>query len=1079
MKNVYLHRVELDAKVLELLNELEISIVSVDTQLAPDYIIYSGEHELYEIEELFDLKVGQTELIHIGDLKESDRFFMNGGSLSLSLEQISSGNGIKILERFLRGETKLRLSDRLQDNTEQGSAVITNHLQTGTYFDRIATSAFQDNYNPLLIRGYLDHTIGYFTYLAQCGLGSIPFEVEWTSREDEFIINIYLKVKNFSKEYLIDCLGDLGGAKPLSYLLTVASKSCDHLDISYFDKSERLCFTGYWSINSAPSLFSSIAINNISTLQEREQNIFKGLTSIEDQIKASEKSLAATDKLSEKPLPHGFLIKAHFDSAQLIESPDKTKNIIETLVRRINEDGESVQNVTQERIIEIISEMLPEEQVQDLSKESIAQLQEALKSSKSTKVLSREVLSSSLEESEEIARLVEENLVREIVEKTSASLDRENIRALLEGDESVTTVSGKKNREDFKKTIKGEKEKPEVIMRIKGEFSDLADNFKQVIRSSSNVEDKRGALRNLIDSKLSTSSLNLSNNSMQKYVENILPREIELGLEDFTKSLGKTFDDLDEDDFELFQNEHLPLIISGLTDEESFAEEFEESFDENRSPNVDFNFRDKLRKKLIDSDNIDSIEDDHLKMVIKSTLEESIASEIIHIQGSTEDQLEKENMLIRSVGEVLSERDQVENIVKGALKSSQDLQDEAEMVAFKNNQAHDTFESDNIIEKDLLEKLKVEKLARKKAEDQLALAQGQLESSRKAEKRIEKVQLQVSEKVEAEQNLPHEEDSSDEVLINKIKKLELESRHKDSLFNSEISKAERILKGKEIILEKTKSAYESKVKSLLLENKSLNDSLNELGPNDFVSETTYLKKQLQSLKKENELLAKSSSVIKSRLEDISKGRELGDRESELQGLLEDNRKLKSLKIESENKGQLLEKEKKALESKLAITETRETNLRDEAVKANQKTLELENQMKESLQLEAKRISESAEAKSKEQNSLIAKEYNAVKNQNLQLQKKLKELMEKSKNATGTIGKPSLSPKERLLEKEKQRLQVEVKKHRSELDEAKKIVMKFKGENIKMKNELEKFKRDKDRLEKKLISLASAVDKKAA
>ena len=87
MKNVYLHRVELDVKVIELLESLEINIVSVDEQLVPDYIIYSGERELYEIEELFDLKIGEIQLIHIGDLKESSRFFMNGGSLSLSDER--------------------------------------------------------------------------------------------------------------------------------------------------------------------------------------------------------------------------------------------------------------------------------------------------------------------------------------------------------------------------------------------------------------------------------------------------------------------------------------------------------------------------------------------------------------------------------------------------------------------------------------------------------------------------------------------------------------------------------------------------------------------------------------------------------------------------------------------------------------------------------------------------------------------------------------------------------------------------------------------------------------------------------
>jgi len=460
-------------------------------------------------------------------------------------------------------------------------------------------------------------------------------------------------------------------------------------------------------------------------------------------------------------------------------------------------------------------------------------------------------------------------------------------------------------------------------------------------------------------------------------------------------------------------------------------------------------------------------------------LEETIAPDIIHIQGTTENPEQKKDMLVRSLEGVLSGNNQVEEIVKGALKSSQDLQDEATVKAFKKSQAADSFESDNIVEKELIEKLKIEKLARKKAETQLSLVQGQLDSSRNAEKRIEKVQQKIKEKVENEQDTSGDDDSADEVLTARIKKLELESRHKDTLFNSEISKIERVLRGKEIILEKTKESFESKLKNLLSENSLLKDTIDKQDKNDASSETTLLKSQLHDLKKDNEQLAKSSSIIKSRLEEISKSGDNKNSDSDLQLLMEDNRKLKALKNESVNKVQALEKEKKSFESKLATLESRESNLRDEAIKANQKFLELESQMKMSMQTEARRISESAQAKSKEQDSTIAKEYNSIKAQNLQLHKKLKELMEKSKVTIGASGKPSLSPKERHLEKDKLRLQAEVKKQRSDVDEAKKIVMKYKGENIKMKNELEKLTRDKERLEKKLISLASAAGKKAA
>lgn len=391
MKTIYLHRIELGQSIEKYLESLGFNVTDDESHLSPDFIFYSVESDIYELEETFELKSGLVKLIYIGELKEKDKFFLSGGELILSQEQIQNETGYKVLNRFFSENIELRLADRnvYKDKTE--SVIITNHLQTGMSFDRIATSAFESNHNPILIRSYLDHVIGYFTYLSQSSLGSIPFELEWYSDEDDLVINTYLKVKNFSKEYLADCFGDIRGAKALHYLLTIASNSCEHLDIKYFEKSERLCFTGYWNGSALRSSSSTLSIKNITTLAQRNYSVSKELATLEEQIKMAKDTIEIQENLYEKKLPHGFHIRAEFRSKQLIENREKAKKILTHLVKVIHASGGSLQGVEEQGISEIISQMPNEYRLDDLSDESLCELKLALKSAMSTSVLEHEV----------------------------------------------------------------------------------------------------------------------------------------------------------------------------------------------------------------------------------------------------------------------------------------------------------------------------------------------------------------------------------------------------------------------------------------------------------------------------------------------------------------------------------------------------------------------------------------------------------------------------------------------------------------------------------------------------------------
>ncbi len=1076
MKTVLLYDIELDKMVVKTLESFGLTLTTQTDD--PNYIIYSGSEKIDEIEQTYDLSQGEIKLIHIGEVNHKDKFFMNGGSLIISEDKLDKEESFNILEQFFSGDNALRLAQRTSFEPEQEPIIITNHLQTGLSFDTIVTSAFDHDFDPLLVRGYLDHTIGFFAHLVQSGLGAVPFELEWCFKDNIFVLNTYLKVRNFSKEFIVDSLSEVGGSKPLNYLLSVASKSCEHLDISYFEKSDKLCFTAYWD-RSAPSFLPSISVKNIYSVVQKKNILAKKMKTLEDQLASSEKSFATQENLKKKEIPNGFLIKAQFESKELIENPDKTKNILETLVKETVGAGESVGELTEKRLKQIIDAMDSKDKIEGLSESGLLELKNAVKSSRSTEALQKEVATASVDDDEDVSTVVSERLVEEVTSRASKNLSKDKVKALLE-DETSTVLKGQKEKEEFKRVIRSEKEKPETINRIKGEFADLGDNFKTVIRSSSAEESKKGLFRNLIDSKVSALSSKLpglDQGGLDKFVESILPRELELGLEEFALGKGKDLSDLSDDEINEFQDQKIPNIISNLLESESLQEEYSESIETNEPWDIDFKFRDKLREKFIDSNSIDDLEDEEFLAVVKSTLEDSIASDIVKIDSENHSQQDKEKMLSKVLGGFVTDKEEVQRITSSSIDSAQEIRNEIIHQSFKESQDSLPTETSSPVEKELFNSLKAEKALRKKIENELAVAKGQVEAFKNTAKRIEETQRKVAETIVKDQSDLTEDNQNPE---DKVKMLELESRQKDALFGTEIAKLERTIKGKEIILEKTKAAFETRLQSFAEENKELKQAVQKLEENGSKEVVSSLKQQLISLKKENDLLAKSSSLVKERLDAVSKGQESQARVDRVDDIIEENKKMKNINTELYNKSQVLEKDKKALESRLASLELRESNLREEAIKAKQRSIDAEAEMRLFKQTESSRMNDAVAAQAKDHDSMISKEYNALKSQNLQLQKKIKDLTDRATGGgAGSNGKPNLSAKERHLEKDKKRLQTELSKNRADLDDAKKVMMKFKGENIKMKNELEKAKRDNDRMERKLRSLASKTDKKAA
>jgi chromosome segregation ATPase len=213
---------------------------------------------------------------------------------------------------------------------------------------------------------------------------------------------------------------------------------------------------------------------------------------------------------------------------------------------------------------------------------------------------------------------------------------------------------------------------------------------------------------------------------------------------------------------------------------------------------------------------------------------------------------------------------------------------------------------------------------------------------------------------------------------------------------------------------------------------------------------------------------------------MSKMKQAKAEKTDTEKILEDHRALKIETSGLTNKVKSYEKEVKTWETRFAKSQELEKRQKDESISLKRKLEQSEEKMRAIKSAEAKKSLELADSSTKKDDLQSKKEIQNLRGQNLQLQKKLKEVMDKSKGgSTSTGGAPVQSAKEKHLEKEKKRLQQEITKSKLEIDTIRKTSLKFKSDNMKLKNANDTYQRDVARLEKKLKSLASLSTKKAA
>ncbi len=258
------------------------------------------------------------------------------------------------LERILLKSSSILINDQYPKLFGQvAKKRIINHLKLGYYVDHIVCNFFEHGFEPIHLRSFTDRIIYFLSYLKQVDIASVPFEIEYAVGSNLAGINIVAPVKSFKLDYLYNSLNrEIVENNPISDLLYIASKSCQHLEISYLEQAQLLVINGLWQKDNY-QFAQSVIINQPDRYEKIKQSGINPQNS--NQLSLVNQQLI--DELEEKPLSGGLRISSLSDEENLdyLKRSLKEKFEPETEAAEIEAASSILSEIVKERSNKIIS----------------------------------------------------------------------------------------------------------------------------------------------------------------------------------------------------------------------------------------------------------------------------------------------------------------------------------------------------------------------------------------------------------------------------------------------------------------------------------------------------------------------------------------------------------------------------------------------------------------------------------------------------------------------------------------------------------------------------------------------------
>lgn len=295
----------------------------------------------------------------------------------------------------------------------------------------------------------------------------------------------------------------------------------------------------------------------------------------------------------------------------------------------------------------------------------------------------------------------------------------------------------------------------------------------------------------------------------------------------------------------------------------------------------------------------------------------------------------------------------------------------------------------------------------------------------------------------------------------KSKKLELESKQKDTFFAQELEKAERQIKGKDLILIKTKETLTKLVEKKDRDINDLKARLDSVNKAATAAPSATQAQALKDLEKQNQNLAKQVEQYKNKITTLTSNMQPSKSEESIK---EEYRKLQMMSQQMKNQLDMSKKEVEKLQAKSTLDNTQLTQIRLEKTK-------LEDQLKKAV-ADAKPGAAATPASNQNDqelkrisahNQLLETQVKDLTTKIMAQEAKLAETLKPVKPAGTDEGS---KVRVTQLETSVKKLTQDLVDAKNQVAEAKKETNKLRQEKTALQNQLDKLKKEADKASKK-------------
>ena len=303
-------------------------------------------------------------------------FFQNSGEMALCPAALKDPLFLQMVKNTLKKGGFINV-DGMSGGliTDSENIKMVDHMSVGYYSDIVATDAFELGFNFVRIRNYMMNILTYFSYLNKGEIAFIPIDIEYGMNDNHMMIQIHANVQNFVKDYLWEALQPSSHKAPFSSLVGDSLKQTDFLSITYLQSASKVIFTSSWSKKTPEeNWFSSISLKDIKSFEERKDELLE---------RPRVKVVKTTVKMEsdELPGPSTNILGGSEDNKKNLV---KIKRVVEVIQKVKKSSGVNPEEVSQDEIDEILSQMKPEV-ADSLSEEEKAYIADAVKDPKELK----------------------------------------------------------------------------------------------------------------------------------------------------------------------------------------------------------------------------------------------------------------------------------------------------------------------------------------------------------------------------------------------------------------------------------------------------------------------------------------------------------------------------------------------------------------------------------------------------------------------------------------------------------------------------------------------------------------------